>query len=178
MILAQQGNHAAFEVLAKSVTRRMYGTAMLIVRDPDGANDAVQDALIEAWRNLPTLRDPDAFEGWANRILVRSCYRAIKSRQRRRMEVEITEIDAITGSHDVRIGAMDQIDRAFRRLTPEQRAVLVLHHRQGLQLDETAKVLDIPVGTVKSRLNRATIALRAALDAEGRDAPVVEGQTA
>ena len=94
------------------------------------------------------------------------------------VKAEITEIDAVTGSHDVRVGAIDQIDRAFRRLTPEQRAVLVLHHRHGLQLEEAAKVLGIPVGTVKSRLNRATIALRAALDAEGRDVPVVEGQTA
>jgi RNA polymerase sigma-70 factor (ECF subfamily) len=70
------------------------------------------------------------------------------------------------------------IDRAFRRLTPEQRAVLVLHHRLGLQLDESAEALGIPIGTVKSRLNRATVALRAALDAEARELPVVEGQTA
>lgn len=178
MVQAQTGDHSAFEVLAQSVVRRLYGTAMLIIRDPDGANDAVQETLIEAWRNLPQLRDPDAFEGWLNRILVRSCYRAIKMRRRRRIEVEITELDAVSGSVESSVGAIDQIERAMRRLTPEQRTVLVLHHRLGLQLAETSVALGIPVGTVKSRLNRATIALRAALDAESRDFPVVEGQTA
>ena len=178
MVQAQTGDHNAFEVLAQSVVRRLYGTAMLIIRDPDGANDAVQETLIEAWRNLPQLRDPDAFEGWLNRILVRSCYRAIKMRRRRRIEVEITEMDAVSGSVESSVGAIDQIERAMRRLTPEQRTVLVLHHRLGLQLAETSVALGIPVGTVKSRLNRATIALRAALDAESRDFPVVEGQTA
>ena len=178
MIQAQAGDHAAFEALAHSVVRRLYGTAMLIIRDPDGANDAVQETLIEAWRNLPQLREPDAFEGWLNRILVRSCYRAIKTRQRRRIEVEITELDAVGGSIENRVGAVDQIERAMRRLTPEQRTVLVLHHRLGLQLDETSVALGIPVGTVKSRLSRATVALRAALDAESRDVPLAEGQTA
>ena len=178
MVQAQAGDHNAFEVLAQSVVRRLYGTAMLIIRDPDGANDAVQETLIEAWRSLPQLRDPDAFESWLNRILVRSCYRAIKTRQRRRIEVEITELDAVGGSVETSVGAVDQIERAMRRLTPEQRTVLVLHHRLGLQLDETSVALGIPVGTVKSRLNRATIALRAALDAESRDFPVVEGQRA
>ena len=178
MVQAQTGDHSAFEVLAQSVVRRLYGTAMLIIRDPDGANDAVQETLIEAWRNLPQLRDPDAFEGWLNRILVRSCYRAIKMRRRRRIEVEITGLDAVSGSVESSVGAIDQIERAMRRLTPEQRTVLVLHHRLGLQLAETSVALGIPVGTVKSRLNRATIALRAALDAESRDFPVVEGQTA
>ncbi len=178
MVQAQAGDHNAFEVLAQSVVRRLYGTAMLIIREPDGANDAVQETLIEAWRNLPQLRDPDAFEAWLNRILVRSCYRAIRTRRRRRIEVEITEMDAVGGSVESSVGAIDQIERAMRRLTPEQRTVLVLHHRLGLQLAETSVALGIPVGTVKSRLNRATIALRAALDAESRDFPVVEGQTA
>jgi RNA polymerase sigma-70 factor (ECF subfamily) len=179
VIRAQAGDHAAFEALAQSVVRRLYGTAMLILREPDSANDAVQETLIEAWRNLPQLRDPDAFEGWLNKILVRSCYRVIKGRQRRRIEVEITELDASGGgSFESRVGAMDQIERAMRRLTPDQRMVLVLHHRLGLQLKETSVALGIPVGTVKSRLNRATIALRAALDAESRDLPIAEGQTA
>jgi RNA polymerase sigma-70 factor, ECF subfamily len=178
VIQAQAGDHAAFEALAHSVARRLFGTAMLIIRDRDGANDAVQETLIEAWRNLPQLRDPEAFDGWLNRILVRSCYRAIKARQRRRIEVEITEVNAVTSSVENRVGAIDQLDRALRRLTAEQRAVLVLHHRLGLQLDETSVALGIPVGTVKSRLNRATIALRAALAAESRDLAVPEGQTA
>ena len=97
---------------------------------------------------------------------------------RKILEVEITELHPATGSIESNVGAIDQIDRALRRLTPEQRAVLVLHHRLGLQLEETSVALGIPIGTVKSRLNRATVALRAALDAESRDLPVAEGQTA
>ena len=176
--LAQTGDHDAFERLAALVARRMYGTASLIVRDPEAARDAVQEALIETWRNLPTLRDPAAFEGWSRRILVRCCYRAIRERQRRRIEVSVTEIDASSRSHETQVSDMDLLDRAFRRLTPDQRAVLVLHHRLGLQLDETAEALAIPLGTVKSRLSRATAALRAALLAEGRDVSALGSQPA
>jgi RNA polymerase sigma-70 factor (ECF subfamily) len=150
------------------MVRRLYGTATLIVRDSEAANDAVQETLIEVWRNLPGLRDRQAFDGWVRKILVRRCYRQIKERQRRRMEVEVGEIDMPTASHDARVADVDRIERAFRKLSPEHRAVLVLHHREGLPLDETADALGIPLGTAKSRLNRAAGALRAAIDAEDR----------
>jgi RNA polymerase sigma-70 factor, ECF subfamily len=174
---AKAGDHDAFEKLASSVATRMFGTAYLIVRDREAAADAVQDALIETWRNLPTLRDAHAFEAWTRRILVRSCYRAIAGR-RRRIEVRVTEIDATTASHESRFGEVDQLERAFGRLSPDQRAVLVLHHRLGLRLDETADALNVPLGTVKSRLNRATTALRAAIAAEERDIATLERQIA
>jgi RNA polymerase sigma-70 factor, ECF subfamily len=174
---AKAGDHDAFEQLASQVASRMYGTAFLIVRDREAAADAVQEALIETWRNLPGLRDAQAFEGWTRKILVRCCYRAIASR-RRRIEVRVSEIDAAADSPEARIGAMDQLDRAFRRLSADQRAVLVLHHRLGLPLNETADALNVPLGTVKSRLNRATAALRAALSAEERDVATLERQIA
>ena len=166
--LAQRGDREAFEELAASVVRRLYGTATLIIRDQDAAADAVQETLISAWQDLPSLRDPSAFDGWLNKILVRSCYRAIRGLHRRRIEVQIMEVDAPVSADQERIDALDRIDRAFHRLTAEHRAVLVLHHRLGLQLDEVAQTLGVPTGTVKSRLNRAAAALRAALDADDR----------
>ncbi|MDQ3938730.1 MAG: sigma-70 family RNA polymerase sigma factor [Chloroflexota bacterium] len=175
---AQKGDRDAFERIAASVVHRLYAMATLIIRDPDAASDAVQESLIEVWKYLPTLRDPDAFDGWVNRILVRSCYRAIRSRRRRRVEVTMIELDASTGSDEHRIDDLDQIDRAFRRLTAEHRAVLVLHHRLGLQLDEAAATLGVPVGTVKSRLNRASASFRAALEAEDREVTLMKGHTA
>lgn len=166
---AQSGDHDAFERLASSAASRMYGTAILIVRDPDAARDAVQEALIEAWRNLPALRDPQAFEAWLRKILVRACYRVLRNGRRLRLEARVTEIDAPSRSMEADISEVDRLGRAFDRLHPDQRAVLVLHHRLGLPLNETADALGVPLGTVKSRLNRATTALRAALDAEDRE---------
>ena len=176
---AQQGDHAAFQQLASAMARRLYVTATLILRDGDLANDAVQETLIQVWRNLPGLRDPQAFDAWVRRILVRQCYRAISVRRKHRLEVEVASIEDLARPFDSRIDESDQLERAFRRLSLDHRAVLVLHHREGLELAETAVALNIPVGTVKSRLNRATLALRAAFDAEERAAAtLLEGQTA
>jgi RNA polymerase sigma-70 factor (ECF subfamily) len=174
---ARQGDHDAFEQIARSAVGRLYGTASVILRDREAAADAVQETLIAAWRNLPLLRDPEAFDGWLSRILIRNCYRAVRSR-RRVLEMHVKEIDAPVRSQEDRVGTMDQIDRAFSRLSPDHRAVLVLHHRLGLELQEAADTLGIPVGTAKSRLHRATSAFRAAFEAEDREAILIRGQTA
>jgi RNA polymerase sigma-70 factor, ECF subfamily len=173
---AQQGDREAFEEIAASVVRRLYGTASLIIRDSDAASDAVQETLISVWQDLPSLRDPNAFDGWLNRILVRNCYKAIRGRRRSRLEVQVLEVDAPVSSDEHRVDALDQIERAFRRLTAEHRTVLVLHHRVGLQLDEVAETLGIPVGTAKSRLNRAAASMRAALEADDRAGGFMKGQ--
>jgi RNA polymerase sigma factor (sigma-70 family) len=174
---AQRGDHEAFEQIANTVVARLYGTATLILRDRDAASDAVQETLIGAWKNLPSLREPDAFDGWLNRILIRNCYRAVRSR-RRVLEMHVKEIDAPVRSAEERVSTMDQIERAFLRLTPDHRALLVLHHRLGLGLEEAADTLGIPVGTAKSRLHRATSAFRAAMDAEDREVVFVRGHMA
>lgn len=176
VVRAQTGDREAFEEIAASVVRRLYGTATLIIRDPDAASDAVQETLISVWQDLPALRDPNAFDGWLNRILVRSCYRAIRGRRRSRIEVDIIEVDAPVSSDEHRVDALDRIERAFRRLSTEHRTVLVLHHRLGLQLDEVAQTLGIPLGTAKSRLNRAAAAMRAALEADDRAGGFMRGQ--
>ena len=178
VLRAQRGDHQAFELLAAANARRLHGVAVLIVRDLDTARDAVQETLIETWRSLPTLRDPDAFEGWLQKILVRACHRVVQSRRRRVVEVRGLEIDAPIASHEALVDDRDQIERAFRRLTVEQRTVLVLHHHLGLPLAESAATLGVPVGTMKSRVSRATEALRAAVEADERVPLTVGGRTA
>jgi RNA polymerase sigma-70 factor (ECF subfamily) len=167
---AQAGDHDAFAALAAAAIARLHRTARLILRDDERAGDAVQDALLQAWLDIRAVRDPDRFEAWLNRVLVRSCYReADRHRRRRSVEVPVDTIDPAGDPGDGRaIAARDQVDRAFRRLTPEQRAVLVAHHYLGLRDAEAAEMLGIPEGTFKSRLNRATGVLRAEIEADDR----------
>ncbi len=150
----------------------MHATARLILRDLERADDAVQDALLAAWLDIRGVRDPDRFDAWLMRLLVRACYRVAK-RERRRSIVEIglLETDAPTVADSaISVAVRDQLDRGFRRMSSEYRAVLVLHHYLGLSDHEAADVLGIPVGTLKSRLNRASSAMRAALEADERQA--------
>jgi RNA polymerase sigma factor (sigma-70 family) len=167
---AQAGDHDAFSALAAGSIARLYRTARLILRDDEQARDATQDALVRAWLDIRALRDPDRFEAWLNRILVRGCYEeSARSRRRRTVEVRVDGIEWAGDPGDGRhLVARDQVDRGFRRLTPEQRAVLVVHHYLGLPDTEASDVLGIPPGTFKSRLHRATVALRAAIEADDR----------
>jgi len=172
VVRAQGGDLDAFSALTVGLTNRLYGAARLILRDDEHAADAVQDALLQAWLDLRGLRDPDRFDAWLHRLLVRACYRAAK----RRREREVTEItfDAtlqpMAPDAQHHLAVRDQLDRGFRRLSTEQRAVIVLHHYLGLSLAESAEVLSIPLGTMQSRLSRATQAMRAALEADERPA--------
>jgi RNA polymerase sigma-70 factor (ECF subfamily) len=143
--------------------------AFRILRDADRADDAVQAALIMAWRELRTLRDSDRFEPWLHRILTHECYAEARRRQRWSTQVRLLPMPGHFDSAEISaINDRDQIDRAFRRLTLEQRSVLVFHHYVGLPLTEVADRLGIPIGTAKSRLHHATSALRASLEADAR----------
>jgi RNA polymerase sigma-70 factor (ECF subfamily) len=177
---AKQGDRDAFEELARVHATRLYATAMLVLRDADLAGEAVQEALIDLWRHLPTLRDTQAFEAWLNRILIRRCYSA--ARRTRRFNAHVTNIELEpelgTRSDEWLVDTRDEIERAFKRLSPEQRAVLVVHHRLGLSDADAAVALGIPVGTMKSRLNRATAALRAGIEADSRDVLALKGNVA
>ena len=167
---AQAGDHDAFSALAAASIARLYRTARLILRDDELARDATQDTLVRAWLEIRALRDPERFEAWLHRALVRTCYAAAgRSRRRRALEVRVDEIDRMGDPGDgARLDARDAVDRGFRRLTTEQRAVLVVHHYLGLGDAEASSVLGIPLGTYKSRLHRATAALRAAIEADDR----------
>ncbi len=174
VIRAQRGDLAAFSALTAGSTHAMFATARLILRSDEGAADAVQDALLQAWIDLRGLRDPDRFEAWLRRLLVRSCYRAAKRHRTREVieiQMEAPDVSAMPDSQ-AQTALRDQLDRGFRRLSHEQRAVIVLRFYIGLSLAESAAALDIPLGTMQSRLNRAMQAMRAAIEADDR-APVL-----
>ena len=165
---AMAGDHEAFSELARLGVRRLYAVARLILRDADLAEDATQEALFVAWRDLRALRDPDRFEAWLHRLLVRECYREARS-GRRRTEVEgrvppIAYADAPGEMNALR----DELERGLARLTVELRTALVLHHYLGYSLPEIGDALGIPTGTAKSRVHRATQLMRAALVADAR----------
>jgi len=169
---AKRGDREAFDALARTVGDRCLAIAFRILRDVDLAEDAVQTALITAWRELRTLRDPDRFEPWLHRILTHACYAEARRRRRWSARVRVLPMEATYGPDDTqRVHDRDQLERAFRRLTPEQRAVLVFHHYLELPVAEAADRLGIPIGTAKSRLHHATAALRAGLEAEARTPP-------
>jgi RNA polymerase sigma-70 factor (ECF subfamily) len=177
VVRAQAGDHGAFSELAAAAIGQLYRVAHLILRDRDLSNDAVQTALISAWRDLRGLRDPDRFDAWLYRLTVRACHRSARSERRRSFtETELmSSHDASTGDDTRTVIARDQLERGFRRLSTDQRAVLVLHFYLDLPLAEAADAMGIPLGTMKSRLNRATQALRAALDANDRQAVLPTG---
>ena len=177
---ARRGDHDAFAALAGAAIFRLDAAARLILRDPDQAKDAVQETLVRAWRDLPTLRSPDRFDAWLHRLLYRACIDEARRLRRHRVDVELTPIDSpLVGDMTSSITDRDQLERGFSRLEPEARALIVLHHYLDLPLPEVAIALGIPLGTAKSRLHRALESMRAALDADARPRPEIpEGRLA
>jgi RNA polymerase sigma-70 factor (ECF subfamily) len=168
---ARAGDQEAFADLVHQTSDTLFGIARRILRDPELAEDVLQTALVTIWRKLPNLREADRFEGWAYRILVHACYAEAPRSRRWTAVVRELPVDRADQADDVSsILDRDELERAFRRLPLDQRAVFVLHHHVGLPLVAVAETLGIPDGTARSRLHYATRALRVAFD-EGR-APV------
>jgi RNA polymerase sigma-70 factor (ECF subfamily) len=166
---AKRGDRDAFDSLARLTGDRCMAIAFRILRDFDLADDAVQLALLMAWRELRALRDPERFEPWLHRILTHACYAEARRRRRWSEGVRVLTVEPVHGTDDyASVDNRDQLERAFKRLTVQQRAVLVFHHYLGLPLPEVAARIGIPLGTVKSRMHHAKRALRASLDAEAR----------
>jgi RNA polymerase sigma-70 factor (ECF subfamily) len=169
VVRAQAGDPGAFTELVDAMGGRLHAVACSILRDRDAAADATQRALMEAWRGLPGLRDPQRFEAWTYRLVVRACH-AEARRAPRWMPLDPMLEQVMAGSPDPAraVGDRDQLERGFRRLSVDQRAVVVLRQLLDLPPDHVAIALGVPVGTVHSRLSRAMAALRAALDADDR----------
>ena len=166
---AQRGDESAFAALAVRTADAMYATAHHILRDTGRAEDAAQQALIDIWRHLPELKDPDRFQGWVYRVVVRAAY--AEARHRRLWNLRggtIATERVYAADHAGAVADRDQLDRGFKRLPLDQRAVMVLKHYVGFSNEEIAEVLDIPEGTVRSRLHHSLRAMRAALDADAR----------
>ena len=168
---ARGGDSSAFDALVEARVGAMLRLAMAITGDEAEARDAVQDALVAAWRQLSSLRDPEAFDAWLTRILVNRCRRGMRRRGLRRVHevpVEAAGDVADAGAEDLG-GAVSErraLERAFDRLSIDERTLLVLHHLDGRSLPSIASVLGIPVGTAKSRLSKARRSLERALERE------------
>jgi RNA polymerase sigma-70 factor (ECF subfamily) len=172
---AAAGDQRAFESLVRQSADRLFAIAYRILRDHHRAEDALQQTFVTIWDELPRLRDPDRFEAWTYRLIVRTSIAQAKRERRGGPMIQLLPDDQLAGTAGHRapdeiaaVADRDQVQRGFRRLKPDQRAILVLQHYVGLSLAEIADVLGIPVGTAGSRLHYAARALRAAIDADER----------
>ncbi|OGO56702.1 MAG: hypothetical protein A2V85_07700 [Chloroflexi bacterium RBG_16_72_14] len=176
---AAMGDLGAFDALVADRLDRSFRLAWSILGNEADAADATQEAFVAAWRMLPRLRDTAAFDGWLNRIVVNRARMVRRSRSRRR-EVQVTAV--ATGERETvewaaaegpaqpsesdAVVERDGISRAFGRLRPAERLMLVLHHVEQRPVQEIARTLGIPLGTAKWRLHAARKALERAMEAE------------
>jgi RNA polymerase sigma-70 factor (ECF subfamily) len=175
VLKAQHGDAEAFGALARGAIDRLHGVAYRILRDSDQADDATQQALVSAWDHLPDLRDPDRFDAWTYRLVVRAAYK-----EARRIRSQHDRVRWLPSGGDAgermpdRVADQDELEQAFKALTPEHRAVLTLRYYCDLPLASIADALDVPVGTVASRIHRASRHLRDALQRERQHEPAAE----
>jgi RNA polymerase sigma-70 factor (ECF subfamily) len=171
---ARSGDLGAFSDLARASITQLYAVATLILHDRDGAEDAVQDALVLAWQGIHALREPDAWEAWLHRLTVRACYKHAH-KERRRISVELSGLPGpeLVGEPDPSTSVLDHdvLMHEIGQLPIDQRAVMVLHYYLDQPLSKTADILDIPVGTAKSRLHHGLVALRHSMHEGPRTAP-------
>ena len=169
VIRAQGGDQEAFADLVYAIGDRFLAVSNRILSDIELAEDATQQALLAIWRDLPQLRDPGRFEHWSYRLLVNACYGEARKERRWTPNLRVLPQDATGPDGGIdSVVDRDQLERGFRRLTLDQRTVVVLYHYLDKPLDEIARILGIPVGTAHSRLHHAMRGMRAALDADAR----------
>ena len=173
---AKRGDRDAFTTFVLSLGDRLYSVAYRILRDTSSAEDAVQQAFLIAWRELPKLRDESRLEAWLYRLVVNACYAEIRHAGRWQPGLRLVgdlDPDPTTERAQLDVERRDELERGFRRLSGEQRAVLVMHHYLGLSGAEIAEALGLSPGTVRSRLHYARQQMRAALEADSR--PIANG---
>ena len=174
---AKQGDKDAFTTLVVRYGDRLYSVAFRILRDSTRAEDAVQQTFLTAWRELSRLRDDDRLEAWLYRLLVNTCFAELRHTRRWQPGLRVVtdrEVGPSTDDTQVSVALRDELERAFRRLSGEQRAVLAMHHYLGLSGEEIAETLGISAGTVRSRLHYARQQMRAAIEADSRAAAAGE----
>jgi RNA polymerase sigma-70 factor (ECF subfamily) len=165
VIRAQEGDETAFAAITQAIGGRLHRVALRILRNQHAAEDATQQALVDIWRKLPTLRDPSRFDAWSYRFVVNACSDEARRRKRSLPDLHVSR-EPVTPSPASIVDDRDQLERGFERLSMDHRAVIVLHHYLDLTLEDTATALGISTGTAKSRLNRAMTKLRMALEAD------------
>jgi RNA polymerase sigma-70 factor (ECF subfamily) len=173
---AASGDADAFDLLIRPRLDRLFRMSVAILRSEADARDAVQEACVHAWRELPRLRDRDRFDSWLSQIVVNAC-RSLLRRERR---IRVREIDVAAMPTDATdpalavvndaesIGEVEAIRRAFERLDPATRSLLALHYVEEQPLAAIATAMGAPVGTIKWRLSNARRALDRALEVERR----------
>ncbi|HEX2193907.1 MAG TPA: RNA polymerase sigma factor [Candidatus Limnocylindria bacterium] len=168
---ARHGDHDAFSLLVLPEINRLHGLAGLILRDPGRAEDAVQEALLKAWRDLPSLRDADRFLAWLRRLVVNACHDEGRRLARRRGEVSFGPQHEQPGADAAGddLSRRDELGRGFQRLSNEERTVISLSYYLDLSTADASAVLGIRETTYRSKLHRAIRALRAALEADARN---------
>ena len=173
---AKHGDKEAFTALIVPLGDRLYAVAYRILRDADRAEDAVQQTFLSAWRELATLRDDSRLEAWLFRLLVNACYAEIRHTRRWQPGLQVVRLEPAVDDPQLSVARGDELERAFRHLSGEQRAVLVLTYYLGMSGAEVGAVLGLPAGTVRSRLHYARQLMRAAIEADAR--PMAHGGTA
>jgi RNA polymerase sigma-70 factor, ECF subfamily len=170
---ARQGDRDAFAELVRASATRLDAAARLILRDRELARDAVQEALIRAWRDLPGLRDPERFDAWLHRLLAHAAIDEARRRKRRVMEVAVNPVEVpAPGDVAVLLADRDALDRALAALAPEHRALVVLHHYLGMPIPEAAAAMGITLGAAKARLHRSLESLRRMFADDTAESPV------
>jgi len=167
---ARTGDREAYEKLAREAAQRLYPVAFRVVRDRDMADEALQRTLVAIWRELPKLRDDERFEAWSYRVLLRFCTDELRRRGRQTRPVVDVSPKVSAPDRQSEIADRDQLERAFGRLSADHRAVIVLTFYGGLTGAEAAAALNVPPGTVASRLHHALRQMRALIDADDRAA--------
>ena len=164
---AMHGDEEAFDDLVGRIGDSMHSVARRILRDTNLAQDATQQALLDAWRHLPQLKDPDRFEAWTYRLLVHACYAEARRERRQRGNLQLLRYErGDVPDSTSQVATQDQLDGAFRRLSVEHRTVVVLVHYLGLSPAEAAERMGTPPGTARSRLHYALQHLRSAIEAD------------
>ena len=170
---ARQGDKEAFTSIVLAMGGRLYSVAYGILRDSNRAEDAVQQALLNAWRQIPRLRDDSRLEAWLLRLTVNASYTELRHTRRWQPNVHLvtdSDMSPPTGDAQVWVAQRDELERAFRHLSGEHRAVLVMHHYLGLSVSEIGETLGLSPGTVRSRLHYARQHMRAVIEADSRAA--------
>lgn len=176
---AQHGDRGAFAQIADEVLDRFLAIAHRILRDGALAEDATQTALLGIWRDLPRLREPDRFGAWSTKLLVNACYSEARRAKRWLPNVPLeTAPEPFVQDETGPILDRDLLDRAFRDIPVDQRVAIVLHHYVGMPVETVAQTLDVPTGTVRSRMHRGMAGLRAAMQASERPNPSIARQEA
>lgn len=173
---AASGEHDAFAGIVDALLVPTFRTVLAILGDESDARDTTQVIFVRAWRHLPSLRNPELFAAWFGRIVSNATRSSMRGRRRRAVrEISMAGLadggESLTSArpaHDEETASNDRLERAFERISPDERTCLWLHHYEGLSLAEIGQRLDVSAKTVKSRMFTARRALERELAAEDR----------